>query len=103
MLQYLALGIGSDFIWIFVGWFISNPIAEDEVDEAIFMKWLFIQQIIEIVPYDCFQVCWAAIAYIRYQSVKNGAFLDNNEYTKPIKTIQVSIDRFRLRNDLPYW
>ena len=30
----------------------------------------------EILPYDFYQVCWAAIAYLRYLAVKKGANVD---------------------------
>ena len=75
MLQYLIFGIVLSVAWIIAGWFVSNPMLNNDY----FFEWIFIQQMVEILPYDLYQVCWAAIAYLRYTAVKNGTNVDSKD------------------------
>ncbi len=68
IVQYLVFGIIVAFGWAIAGWIISNPLRNPEY----FIDWLFIHQLAEILPYDLYQICWAAIAYIRRKSVTDG-------------------------------
>ena len=72
MIQYLIFGIVLSMAWIIGGWFISVPL----VDNQSFLDWLFIQQMVEILPYDLYQVCWAAIGKI-YLKNFSGSFIKN--------------------------
>lgn len=72
MIQYLIFGIVLSMAWIIGGWFISAPL----VDNQSFLDWLFIQQMVEILPYDLYQVCWAAIGKI-YLKNFSGSFIKN--------------------------
>ena len=42
------------FVWIILGWIVAD-----------FATWLFIQQIVETLTYNFYQICWALIAYIQ--------------------------------------
>lgn len=55
------------------------------------MNWLFMQELEEIIPYDLYQVCWAAIAYIRYQSIKDGNLLNSSNSSFKGRTILIKI------------
>lgn len=71
MLQYLLFGIALNLTWVISGWFIKD-----------FMTWFLWQQIFQIMPYDFFQVCWAAISFVRYKCAKNSRAEDHLKITK---------------------
>jgi hypothetical protein len=85
IVQYLSFGVLLIIGWLVGGWFISNPLKNTDN----FLDWLFIQQMVEILPYDLYQICWAAIAYCRRVSVTQGASVNAVTFTETKIVIMV--------------